>query len=172
MDLWSSYLLPLHLHKVCQGSKARQLLQGPFHLLLPLLQLPRPMLQACVEIVTPTSCRASRHHPPSRFPPALLGPTTLVPTQALLCILHQPVALRSRFATESTSIPVPGKQQLNWLRPGKTAVGCNNSPPGQTAVQAVLSFVMNNCREETHTLVQSCSSENDLMERAISCHML
>lgn len=121
LDLWSSYLLPLHLHKVCQGSKARQPLQGPFHLLLPLLQLPRPMLQACVEIVTPTSCRASRHHPPSCFPPALLGPTTQVPTQALLCILHQPVALRSRFATESTSIPVPGKQQLNWLSPGKTA---------------------------------------------------
>lgn len=39
LGLWSSHLLPLHLHKLWQWIRARQPLQGPFHLFLLLPQL-------------------------------------------------------------------------------------------------------------------------------------
>lgn len=79
------------------------------------------------QIGTPTFYRASGHHAPRRFPPQhpwdpphrLLSQHCFV---TWIKFLHQPVCLRHNCGAESTSVPVPGKQQQNWLGPGKTEV--------------------------------------------------
>lgn len=92
LDPLSSHLLPLHFHKLWKWRRNTQHLQGSFHMLLPLLQMPRPMLQAHSETVA--SCRSSKYHPHPHTPIALLRPgVSYLCSVTWIKLLHQPAGV-------------------------------------------------------------------------------